>query len=404
VINQRSLAAVGAARLPGGRVRPLYDSYGFARIPGTLLRLFGESGAEALPADVLPELESAPPRVVAVLADALGWAFVERFAERAPLLARLREQGVVSQLTSQFPSTTTAHVTTLCTGKPVGETGFYEWYQFHEAAGGLVGPLLYARPGETPGSLPADPAAFYDFGETFVQSLVRRGVPATSFQNGLYASSPFSQCALAGAEVVSFWEPGEALRLAAEVERGFAFVYLDAVDAACHAAGPGSEEATAATRASLDALERLVSQLQPGTLLAITADHGHVPADPARCMYLNTIWPELPGLLSIAAPAGSPRDVFLHVQAGRTDEVVGGLRERLGERAIVEPIEVLIADGLFGQVSDRLRHRLGDVAVLPAAGHEAYWYEPPVWEQHLFGHHGGLSAEESHTYLGLLPV
>ena len=96
--------------------------------------------------------------------------------------------------------------------------------------------------------------------------------------------------------------------------------------------------------------------------------------------------------------------MFLHVQPGRSDEVVGGLRERLGERAIVEPIDVLIDDGLFGEVSDRLRRRLGDVAVLPAEGHEAYWYEPPVWEQHLLGHHGGLSAEESHTYLGLLPV
>ena len=204
--------------------------------------------------------------------------------------------------------------------------------------------------------------------------------------------------------MIPFWEPSDALRLAAEVERGFAFVYLDAVDAACHAAGPGSEEATAATRASLDALEQLVAQLQPGTLLAVTADHGHVAADPARCLYLNTIWPELGDLLSIAGPAGSPRDVFLHVQPGRSDEVVGGLRERLGERAIVEPIEVLIRDGLFGQVSDRLRRRLGDVAVLPAEGHEAYWYEPPVWEQHLLGHHGGLSAEEMHTYLALLPV
>ena len=49
VINERSLAAVDASRLPGGRVRPLYDSYGFARIPGTLLQLFGEPGAEGLP-------------------------------------------------------------------------------------------------------------------------------------------------------------------------------------------------------------------------------------------------------------------------------------------------------------------------------------------------------------------
>jgi hypothetical protein len=130
VINERSLEAVAAARLPGGRVRPLYDSYGFARIPATLLRLFGESAADGLPEDVLPELDGAPPRIVAVLVDALGWTFAERFAERAPLLARLREHGVVSMLTTQFPSTTTAHVTTLHTVQPVGEHGSYEWFMY----------------------------------------------------------------------------------------------------------------------------------------------------------------------------------------------------------------------------------------------------------------------------------
>jgi hypothetical protein len=403
MIDPASVEAVEAARWRDDLTLPLTGTYCFDGIPETIAWLAGAAATPGLPAASLGPLAPPYERVVLVLADALGWHRLAAFADE-PFARRLLDDGHVLRLTTQFPSTTTAHVTTLCTGRPVGETGFYEWYQFHEAADGLVGPLLYARPGETPGSLPVDPAAFYDFGETFVQSLVRRGVPATSFQNALYATSPFSQCALAGAEVISFWEPGEALRLAAEVERGFAFVYLDAVDAACHAAGPGSEEATAATRASLDALEHLVSQLQPGTLLAITADHGHVAANPDTCLYLNRIWPELGGLLSIAGPAGSPRDVFLHVQPGRTDEVVGGLRERLGERAIVEPIDVLIADGLFGQVSERLRRRLGDVAVLPAEGHEAYWYEPPVWQQHLLGHHGGLSAEESHTYLGLLPV
>jgi hypothetical protein len=154
----------------------------------------------------------------------------------------------------------------------------------------------------------------------------------------------------------------------------------------------------------LAALEQLVTSLRPGTLLAVTADHGHVPADPARCLYLNEIWPELPELVAIQGVAGSPRDVFLHVRDGCADEVVGGLRERLGERATVEPIEVLIEAGLFGRVSERLRRRLGDVVVLPADGHEAWWHAPPVWRQNLYGHHGGLSAEEAHTYLGLISV
>ena len=59
-------------------------------------------------------------------------------------------------------------------------------------------------PATRPAASAVDPATFYDFGETYVQSLVRRGVHATTFQNALYAASPFSQYALAGADVVPF--------------------------------------------------------------------------------------------------------------------------------------------------------------------------------------------------------
>ncbi len=108
---------------------------------------------------MLPELGDAPPRVVAVLVDALGWTFLERLAERAPLLARLRSDGgVLSKLTTQFPSTTTAHVTTLHTAQPVGEHGAYEWFVYEPTLDRIVCPLTAGFAGEAPGGLVADGA------------------------------------------------------------------------------------------------------------------------------------------------------------------------------------------------------------------------------------------------------
>ena len=46
-----------------------------------------------------------------LLLDAFGWAFVQRHADH-PFLKRL----VIEPVASQFPSTTTAHLTTLYTG------------------------------------------------------------------------------------------------------------------------------------------------------------------------------------------------------------------------------------------------------------------------------------------------
>jgi predicted AlkP superfamily pyrophosphatase or phosphodiesterase len=75
-----------------------------------------------IPLEVEPLLTSgAHERVGVVLLDAFGRRFLERHAEH-PFLRRL----VVTELSTQFPSATTAHVTTMHTGRPVGEHGLYE--------------------------------------------------------------------------------------------------------------------------------------------------------------------------------------------------------------------------------------------------------------------------------------
>jgi Type I phosphodiesterase / nucleotide pyrophosphatase len=419
VINERSLATVAAARLPGGRVRPLYDSYGFARIPGTLLQLFGERNAEALPDDVLPELSGAPPRVVAVLVDALGWAFVERFAERAPMLARLRAEGVVSQLTTQFPSTTTAHVTTLHTAMPVGEHGSYEWFVYEPSLDRLVCPLTAAFAGEPHGGLVAagaDLTAVYPQADGLALRLGRLGVSCHLVQPAETVDTPFTQLVCTGGTVhgVDSARAGAALaaRLARASGPSLTLLYLDDFDNSGHELGPDDPRSEAVALALLQAVEQeLVDALSgvPGALVLLFADHGQLPTDPERCIYVNERCPELEPLLRRGAdgrplaPAGSARDLFLHVREGALDEALGLLERLFGDDAWVTPTAELAADGIFGpRVSARFRERVGDLVVLPRAGIEAWWREPGRFEQNLRGHHGGLEPAEAETWLGAL--
>ena len=51
--------------------------------------------------------------MVLFFVDAFGWRFFAPRAESYPFLADIGRQGAVAQLTSQFPSTTAAHVTAL---------------------------------------------------------------------------------------------------------------------------------------------------------------------------------------------------------------------------------------------------------------------------------------------------
>jgi hypothetical protein len=419
VINERSLAAVDAARLPGGRVRPLYDSYGFARIPGTLLQLFGACDAAALPADVLPELDAEPPRVVAVLIDALGWTFVERFAERAPLLARLRSEGVVSKLTTQFPSTTTAHVTTLHTVQPVGEHGSYEWFVYEPSLDRLVCPLTAGFAGEQDGGLiaaGADLSAIYPQVDGFAARLARLEARCNLVQPTATVEAPFTRM-MAGTAALHGVESARAgAALAAQLAQvsapSLTLLYLDDFDTIAHDLGPGDPRSEAVALDLLEAVEQeLVAALggTPGALLLLFADHGQLPTDPERCVYVNERCPQLVPLLRCGAdgrplaPAGSARDLFLHVREGALDEALGLLEQLFGDDAWVVPTAELAADGIFGpRISERFRARVGDLVVLPREGVEAWWREPGRFEQTMRGHHGGLEAAEAETWLGAL--
>ena len=79
-----------------------------------------------------------------LLVDGFGWRFLQEYEDRYPFLARFGRDGVVAKLTSQFPSTTSAHVTTLHTGLPVGTSGIYEWFQLEPSLDAVIAPLLFS--------------------------------------------------------------------------------------------------------------------------------------------------------------------------------------------------------------------------------------------------------------------
>lgn len=345
-------------------------------------------------ADIPAEIErrlDVGERVALVLLDAFGLRFLERHADH-PLVARLD----VTPLSAQFPSTTTAHVTTIHFGVPVEQHGLYEWHVYEPALGRMICPLPFVASG-TLEPLQLDPQELAP-GPTFYRRLGRR---CSVFEPSRISGSTFGRLALDGADAVGYdgIERGASALAAAMASADgpdYALLYWDAIDATGHVNGPSSPEFDAQITRALDALWDALAALDGVTLL-FTADHGQVDVSPARVDYLDELWPQLPARLSHAHPAGSARDVFLHVREEHVDEVIGELSSRLEDRA-----RVCRARELFDGVGERLAARLGDVAVLPAAGREA-WLSTHRWvEQGFKGHHGGLHPDETATYLAEL--
>jgi hypothetical protein len=351
-----------------------------------------------IPATVARELGDGRRRVVVVLLDALGWTFAQRHAQH-PLLARIARDGALAPLAAQFPSTTTAHVTTMHTGLPVEAHGLYEWRIWEPAAGRVVVPLLV---GEDDGY---DPRALLPDGPSFYQRLAAsRGVGSAVFSPARFSPSTYDRAAVRGAAIHPYDDvAGGARALAATVaaaDRLYAYFYFDGIDMAGHEHGPSSPQFDDACLRALDAV--YTAFFGPGapdlddTLLLLTADHGQVDVGADRLDDLDVLLPDLPGRLT-AEPAGSARDVFLHVAPDRVEETIADLATALGDRATVHH-----ATDLFPDAGPRLLARVAPICVLPAPGRMAWLSTHPGVERVFQGHHGGRTPEEATTFLGTL--
>jgi predicted AlkP superfamily pyrophosphatase or phosphodiesterase len=144
-------------------IKPRYDLGGFASIPNRVKHAFASGKYDA---------------VVLFLVDAFGWRFFERFQDAA-FIQRLTKHGTIEKLTSQFPSTTAAHVTTIHTGLPVGLSGVYEWYYYEPLLDQIIAPLLFSYSGtkerDNLWSTKIEPAVLYPRG-VFYPELKKMGV------------------------------------------------------------------------------------------------------------------------------------------------------------------------------------------------------------------------------------
>jgi predicted AlkP superfamily pyrophosphatase or phosphodiesterase len=432
MLNAASDQAVASSWWTDRFRMPLHDApqpYSYAGISPSIEHLLTGEGAFRLPPDVLGEAPARYDKVVLLFIDAFGWSFYTRHVAeqpgRYPALARLLEAGTVSRLTAQFPSTTTAHVTSMVYGQPVGQHGLYEWNCYEPLVDRLIVPLMWsyandALPNLLRLPLHVSPASFVP-GETLFRRLAARGVKSYVATARELFGVTTSQLAFAGTVPIGYKTPAEGLALLAEAVRAepgqaFYWFYYAGIDSVCHTHGPDHP----ATKAEIDAFLTLLDQqflaALPETggrsLVLLTADHGQVGIDPDTTLYLNHHAPELERLIARGAegrllvPAGSSRDLFLHIREAELDAAYDLLRAlpALDGKAEVYRTRDLIDAGLFaGGASPELLRRVGNLVVLPYAG-ESAWWDVPGHNLAFRGHHGGLTPDEIDIPLLVLPV
>ncbi len=416
MINLESLETVGQAGFSSSFCRPLYGSFCFSRIPETIYSLLTakKSGLE-LPSSCYPSLSEAYDLVILFFLDGFGWRFFEKYRSSHPFLERMVQQGYVSKITSQFPSTTAGHVTCIHSGLEVGQSGIYEWFQYEPLVDRIMAPLLFSYAGDKKhaslfsSKIPTE--LFFPFPNLY-QKLHKQNVDCYLFQHESISHSPYSQTLTKGGHLVSFytWEQaveGIVEQMGSQDKPTYTFAYLADIDAAGHREGVESAAFEKAVFHCFDVLEQklipALSRTGKKVAMMITADHGMMEVNPKETIYIQKElprdWIRKNRQGKPLVPAGSCRDFFLHIEPDKKEIAKSFLQKQLQGVAEVYAVEELIEKGFFGlhSPSSRFLERVGDLVILPLAKQAVWWYEKNRYEQHFYAVHGGLSREEMET-------
>ena len=392
-------------RMHASFVKPDYNAGGFAGLPRAVRSFLG---GEPFPLP-LDGFQAQYENVVLCFIDGFGWRHFEKFGAH-PFLDRFTLSGAALKLTSQFPSTTSGHVTCIHSGLNVGRSGIFEWNYYEPLLDAMIVPLLFSFSGtgerDQLKATGIDPRRLYPT-HTLYQDLKQLGVHSTIFQHREYTPSTYSNIMFKGANTRGFKTLPETLvNLKTALEgaggKNYYFLYYDKIDSISHDYGPASVHVEAEVEMFLHTMEQFITKTKKGkTLFLLTADHGQSEVDPATTIYLNRAFPGIEQFIKtdrngkLLVPGGSCRDHFLYIKDEMLDEAQAVLAKGLEGRADVVRTDELMAQGYFGpEISDAFRAHVGNLVILAYRYESIWWYEKGKFEQKYLGHHGGLTPQE----------
>ncbi|MBO8085855.1 alkaline phosphatase family protein [Marichromatium sp. AB32] len=391
--------------------RPDYAGGGIVNLMSTLIAARGGQ-PETPTLTALPPARLADTRnLVLLVIDGLGADWLRRHAPEG-LLARHR----IATLSTVFPATTAAAITTYLTGDAPLRHGLTGWHTYLRELGCVMavlpgtpryGGVSYARAG-------IDPARLFGTRPVFDRIATRSSVIAPQF----IIDSDFNRAHSGQAERLGFqglddmfgqaarviraapWRPGRRRHDAAP---RYLYLYWPRLDTIGHQQGIESAAAVGHLAQIEAALARFLEQITgTDTQVLVCADHGQVDSTPETRVDLDD-HPELAECLALPL-CGEPRAAFCYLRSGRERQFLDYCEAHLAERVEVVPSNRLIELGMFGsgERNPRLAERIGDYCLLARDNAIVVDRLPNERPHPVVGVHGGLSRAELEVPLALL--
>jgi predicted AlkP superfamily pyrophosphatase or phosphodiesterase len=395
--------------LPEDLLLPDYAGSTLANVPATVAALLGVplKGLPPLYEPLWRPVGNGLKRIVVLLLDSLGWNIVQ--ALRPELEPLLQEATLFDRITSIFPSTTVAALTSLWTGYAPAQHGLVGLRLFFPEQA-VLGQMLRFSPNfaSFPDSLidaGVDPAHFLPV-SGLAEQLAAGGIPSYSFKGYHIIDSALSRMHDRGVAesygVETFADMMVQIRSLLERSAGrplYAYAYWSAIDTLSHIRGYDHPSIVAEVRSLVyqirsELLDRLSLAARQDTLLCILADHGQVISSPADHVYLDE-HPELMRYL-LMRPAGEPRTAYFYARQRKQADLYAYLQDQLHSVLAAVPTELALEAGLLGPppYAPETAMRLGDVLVTMRHNHLFLTPEEREKAGGMPGRHGGMTPAE----------
>lgn len=399
-----------------GLIYPRYDGHSIYNLIPTIYRLLGiDSKKTTLPDEFYKNYISENRKVVLFVTDGFGYNQAKKLKKQSKFINKLFKDDHIFPITSPFPSTTAASLTTLATGLTPEEHGLFEWYLYLEEIDQIIQTIPFShlsRKAKSDELLNEgiSPTLLID-AQTIYEYLKTKGIDSYIFTPESYANSVFTTISSKGANKLTYRYLSDLIVslkdfLNSDKNNFFCYVYWPGIDTEGHNYGPNSEQYSIEAKLFFDSLYELcIKNLKRGvsdnTLFLLTSDHGQVEIDSEKTIFLNTD-KELISALKLGRdgetilPYGNMRDVFLNIREEKLDKTLVYLKQKYGKQALIVKTEEMIKKGLFGlgNPSDKFLRRVGNAMILPYKNN-TIWYQYIKNERVKFkGHHGGLTSDE----------
>ena len=376
---------------------PEYNGKNFINIINSIKHNFGINDGITLENKKIKKILLNKEKVVFILVDAFGWKFYKSVREDSKFFKEIRKRGIEEKITSQFPSTTTAHVTSVITGKDVSTHGFFEWFTYDSKINEVFTPFLFDYEGKEE-ILPKD-NLFKELKENGVSSTI---ITPSYINNSYYSRELFKDGKVKGYESVE--EMFNILLQGIKKDKGknFYYIYYPQIDSIGHEYGMSSYKAYFEINNFIKALDNFYNNVldegvNEGTFI-LSADHGQMEIKDK--IYLNELIPNIEEYMikdskgKSIVPVGYNRDMFLYIKEEFETYVYQFLKEKLKDKGEIYLVKDLIDKGIFINPSETFLSRVGNIVIIPYDGYGVWWYEKGKYEISLKGSHGGLTKDE----------